>query len=150
MQLVANILGKGVGLGNLGHVEVKSGVVDRNVGQIGILLQAVLDNVGLGVVVQRRQRGNLADLSEDVLVDEGGITKVPAALNDTVTNTLDLDAVGLEVLQDDLDATLWSGNSMFSVTFLEPLAAWVKVPPVKQTRSQEPFADTLWDLVSMT
>ena len=47
-------------------------------------------------------------------------------------------------------ATLWSGNSMFSVTFLEPLAAWVKVPPVKQTRSQEPFADTLWDLVSMT
>ena len=57
VQLVANILGKGVGLGNLGHVEVKSGVVDRNVGQIGILLQAVLDNVGLGVVVRGSWRG---------------------------------------------------------------------------------------------
>ena len=95
VQLVANILGKGVGLGDLGHVEVESGVVDRDVGQIGILLQAVLDNVGLGVVVQRRQRGDLANLGEDVLVDEGGITKVPTALNDTVADALDLDAVGL-------------------------------------------------------
>ena len=60
--------------------------------------------------MQRRQRGNLADLDEDVLVDEGGITKVPAALNDTVTNTLDLDAVGLEVLQDDLDGDLVVGE----------------------------------------
>ena len=110
VQLVANILGQGVSLGDLGHVEVESGVVDRDVGQVGILLQAVLDNVGLGVVVQRRQRGNLADLGEDVLVDEGGITKVPAALNDTVTNTLDLDAVGLEVLQDDLDGDLVVGE----------------------------------------
>ena len=110
VQLVANILGKGVGLGDLGHVEVESGVVDRNVGQIGILLQAVLDNVGLGVVVQRRQRGDLADLGEDVLVDEGGITKVPATLNDTVTNALDLDAVGLEVLQNDLDGDLVVGE----------------------------------------
>ena len=66
VQLVANILGKGVGLGDLGHVEVESGVVDRDVGQIGILLQAVLDNVGLRVVVQRRQRGDLANLGEDV------------------------------------------------------------------------------------
>lgn len=89
VQLVANILGKGVGLGDLGHVEVESGVVDRDVGQIGILLQAVLDNVGLGVVVQRRQRGDLANLGEDVLVDEGGITKVPTALNDTVADALD-------------------------------------------------------------
>ena len=110
VQLVANILGKGVGLGDLGHVEVESGVVDRDVGQIGILLQAVLDNVGLGVVVQRRQRGDLADLGEDVLVDEGGITKVPTALNDTVADALDLDAVGLKVLQDDLDGDLVVGE----------------------------------------
>ena len=110
VQLVANILGKGVGLGDLGHVEVESGVVDRDVGQIGILLQAVLDNVGLGVVVQRRQRGDLANLGEDVLVDEGGITKVPTALNDTVADALDLDAVGLEVLQDDLDGDLVVGE----------------------------------------
>lgn len=110
VQLVANILGKGVGLGDLGHVEVESGVVDRDVGQIGILLQAVLDNVGLGVVVQRRQRGDLANLGEDVLVDEGGITKVPTALNDTVADALDLDAVGLKVLQDDLDGDLVVGE----------------------------------------
>ena len=110
VQLVANILGKGVGLGDLGHVEVESGVVDRDVGQIGILLEAVLDNVGLGVVVQRGERSDLADLGEDVLVDEGGIAEVPTALNDTVANALDLDAVGLEVLQDDLDGDLVVGE----------------------------------------
>ena len=110
VQLVANILGKGVGLGDLGHVEVESGVVDRDVGQIGILLQAVLDNVGLGVVVQRGERSDLADLGEDVLVDEGGIAKVPTALNDAMADALDLDAVGLEVLQDDLDGDLVVGE----------------------------------------
>ena len=100
--------------------------------------------------MQRRQRGDLADLGEDVLVDEGGVAKVPTALNDAMADALDLDAVSLEVLEDDLDGDLVVGELDFSVTFLEPLAAWVKVPPVKQTRSQEPFADTLWDLVSMT
>ena len=110
VQLVANILGKGVGLGDLGHVEVESGVIDRDVGQVGILLEAVLDNVGLGVVVQRRQRGDLADLGENVLVDEGGIAKVPTALDDTVANALDLNAVGLEVLQDDFDGDLVVGE----------------------------------------
>ena len=110
VQLVANILGQSVSLGDLGHVEVESGVIDRDVGQVGILLQAVLDNVGLGVIVQRGERSNLADLGEDVLVDEGGITEVPTALNDTVADTLDLDAVGLEVLQDDLDGDLVVGE----------------------------------------
>ena len=89
---------------------MESSVVDRDVGQVGILLQAVLDNVGLGVVVQRRQRGDLADLGENVLVDEGGVAKVPAALNDTVTNALDLDAVGLEVLQNDLERPCGRGT----------------------------------------
>ena len=89
---------------------MESGVVDRNVGQVGILLQAELDNVGLGVVVQRRQRGDLTDLGENVLVDEGGIAKVPTALDDTVANALDLNAVGLEVLQDDFDGDLVVGE----------------------------------------
>ena len=110
VQLVANILGQGVGLGDLGHVEVESGVINRDVGQVGILLQAELDNVGLGVVVERRQRGDLADLGENVLVDEGGIAKVPTALNDAMADALDLDAVGLEVLQDDLDGDLVVGE----------------------------------------
>ena len=110
VQLVANILGQGVSLGDLGHVEVESGVIDRDIGQVGILLQAELDNVGLGVVVERRQRGDLADLSENVLVDEGGIAKVPTALNDAMADALDLDAVGLEVLQDDLDGDLVVGE----------------------------------------
>ena len=110
VQLVADILGQSVSLGDLGHVEVESGVVDRDVGQVGILLQAVLDNVGLGVVVQRGERSDLADLGEDVLVDEGGIAKVPTALNDAVADTLDLDAVGLEVLEDDLDGDLVVGE----------------------------------------
>ena len=110
VQLVANVLGQGVSLRNLGHVEVESGVVDRNVGQVGILLQAVLDNVGLGVVVQRRQRSDLANLGENVLVDKGGITKVPTALNDAMANTLNLDAVGLEILQDGLDGDLVVGE----------------------------------------
>lgn len=100
--------------------------------------------------MQRRQRGDLANLGEDVLVDEGGIAKVPTALNDAVTNASILTPLASRSFRTTSMATLWSGNSMFSVTFLEPLAAWVKVPPVKQTRSQEPFADTLWDLVSMT
>ena len=110
MQLVADVLGQGVGAGDLGHVEVESGVVNRDVGQVGILLQAVLDNISLGVVVQRGERGDLADLGEDVLVDEGGIAKVPAALNDAVADALNLDAVGLEVLQDDLDGDLVVGE----------------------------------------
>ena len=110
VQLVADVLGQGVGLGDLGHVEVESGVVDRDVGQIGILLQAVLDNVGLGVVVQRGERSDLADLGENVLVNEGGIAEVPTTLNDTVADALDLDAVGLEVLQDDLDGDLVVGE----------------------------------------
>ena len=110
VQIVADVLGQGVGLSDLGHVEVESGVVDRDVGQVGILLQAVLDNVGLGVVVQRRERSDLSDLGENGLVDEGGVAKVPAALNDTVADALDLDAVGLEVLQDDLDGDLVVGE----------------------------------------
>lgn len=110
VQLVANVLGQSVSLGDLGHVEVESGVIDRNVGQVGILLQAELNNVGLGVVVERRQRGDLADLGENVLVDEGGIAKVPTALNDAMADALDLDAVGLEVLQDDLDGDLVVGE----------------------------------------
>ena len=60
--------------------------------------------------MQRGERSNLADLGEDVLVDEGGIAKVPTALNDTVANALDLDAVSLEVLQDDLDGDLVVGE----------------------------------------
>ena len=110
VQLVADVLGQGVSLGDLGHVEVERGVVNRNVGQVGILLQAVLDNVGLGVVVQRGERSDLADLGEDILVDEGGIAKVPTTLNDTVADTLNLDAVGLEVLQDNLDGDLVVGE----------------------------------------
>ena len=110
VQLVADVLGQGVSLGDLGHVEVESGVVNRNVGQVGILLQAVLDNVGLGVVVQRGERSDLADLGEDILVDEGGIAKVPTTLNDAVADTLNLDAVGLEVLQDNLDGDLVVGE----------------------------------------
>ena len=38
VQLVADVLGQGVGLGDLGHIEVEGGVIDRNVGQVGILL----------------------------------------------------------------------------------------------------------------
>ena len=110
VQLVADVLGQGVGLGDLGHIEVESGVVDRDVGQIGILLQAVLDNVGLGVIVQRGKRGDLADLGKNVRIDEGGIAEVPTALNDTVSDALNLDAVGLEVLQDDLDGDLVVGE----------------------------------------
>lgn len=49
---------------------MESGVVDRDVGQVGILLQAELDNVSLGVVVQWGERGDLADLGKNVLVDE--------------------------------------------------------------------------------
>lgn len=56
VQFVADVLGQSVSLGDLGHVEVEGGVIDRDVGQVGILLQAELDNVGLGIVVERRER----------------------------------------------------------------------------------------------
>ena len=60
--------------------------------------------------MQRGERSDLADLGEDILVDEGGIAKVPTTLNDTVADTLNLDAVGLEVLQDNLDGDLVVGE----------------------------------------
>ena len=110
MQLVAHVAGQRIGARDLGHVEVEGSVEHGDVRQLGILAQAVLDNVGLGVVVERGERGDLADLGENVGVDERGIAEIPAALNHAVADALDLDLVGGKVGKHGLDGDLMVGE----------------------------------------
>ncbi len=60
----------------------------------------MLDDAGLGIVVQRGERGNLVDLGEHLIVDERGILEVPATLNDAVAEGLHLEAMLVDELDD--------------------------------------------------
>ena len=102
--LVANVLGQRVGVGNLGHGHVERGVEDRHVGQLRILLTAILNRCGLAVVVQRSKRGHLENLSHDLVVDDRGIIEVPATLNDTVADAIDRKVGLLELLEHTRDS----------------------------------------------
>ena len=102
--LVAHVLGQGVGVGDLGHGHVERGIEDGHVGQLRILLTAVLNRCGLAVVVQRGERRHLENLSHDLIVDDRGIIEVPAALNDTVADAIDRKVGLLELLEHARDS----------------------------------------------
>ena len=110
--LVAHVLGQRVGVGDLGHGHVERGIEDGDVGQLRILLAAILDCCGLAVIVQRGERGHLKDLSHDLVVNNCGIIEVPAALNDTMPNAIDRKVGLLELLEhaSDSRAMIGEGN----------------------------------------
>ena len=97
--LVAHVFGQGVGVGDLGHGHMERGIEDGNVGQLWILLAAILNRCGLAVVVQRGEWRHLENLSHDLIVDDRGIIEVPAALNDTVADAIDRKVSLLELLE---------------------------------------------------
>ena len=108
--LVANVLGQRVGVGNLGHGHVERGVEDRHVGQLRILLTAILNRCGLAVVVQRSKRCHLNNLGHNLVVDNRGIIEVPAALNDTMPNAINRKVGLLELLEHASDSRAMIGE----------------------------------------
>ena len=108
--LVAHVLGQGVGVGNLRHGHVERGVEDSHVGQLRILLAAILYRRSLAVVVQRGERSHLENLSHDLVVDDCGIIEVPAALNDAMPNAIDRKVGLLELLEHASDSRAMIGE----------------------------------------
>ena len=110
--LVAHVLGQGVGVGNLGHGHVERGVEDGHVGQLRILLAAILYRRSLAVVVQRGERSHLENLSHDLVVNDRGIIEVPAALDDAMPNAINRKVSLLELLEhaSDSRAMIGEGN----------------------------------------
>ena len=108
--LVTHVLGQRVGVGDLRHGHVERGVEDSHVGQLRILLTAILNRRGLAVVVQRSKRCNLKDLSHDLIVDDRGIIEVPATLNDTVADAIDRKVGLLELLEHASDSRAMIGK----------------------------------------
>ena len=102
--LVTHVLGQGVGVGDLGHSHVERGVEDGHVGQLRILLATILDCRCLAVVVQRGKRCHLENLSHDLIVDDRGIVKVPATLNNTMPNAIDRKVGLLELFEHACDS----------------------------------------------
>ena len=70
----------------------------------------MLDDAGLGIVVQRGERGNLVDLGEHLIVDERGVLEVPATLNDAVAEGLHLEAMLVDELDDLADGSAVIGE----------------------------------------
>ena len=101
--LLDHVAGQGVAPGALGHVVVERGIGDDDVAQLGEHVAADLDDVGLGIVVQRGQRSDLADPGQGLVGDHGGLGEVPAALDDAMANALDGSVNGLENLEHVLD-----------------------------------------------
>ena len=108
--LVANVLGQRVGVGDLGHGHVERGIKDGDVGQLRILLAAILDCCSLAVIVQRSERGHLKDLGHDLIVDDCGIIEVPAALNDAMSNAINRKVGLLELLEHTSDSRAMIGE----------------------------------------
>ena len=106
VQAVDDLLGQGVVVGLCRHVVVERGVSHDHVADLGEHLAANLDDVGLGVVVKRRERGDLADPAEGLVGDDLGLGEVPAALNDAVADAVDGLVNVLEDLKDVLDGRL--------------------------------------------
>ena len=120
--LVAHVLGQGVGVGDLGHGHVERGVEDGHVGQLRVLLTAILNRRRLAVVVQRGKRCHLENLGHDLVVDDRGIIEVPAALNDAMSNAINRKVGLLELLEhaSDSRAMIGEGNllGLFGATVL--------------------------------
>ncbi len=121
VQLVDDVARQGVAPGLLGDVVVEGGVGDDHVADRGEELAADLDDVGLGVVVQGRERSDLADPAEGLVGDDLGLGEVPAALDHAVADALDL--VGVEAglvedLEDVLDGRLVVGKRDLELALL--------------------------------
>ena len=108
--LVAHVLGQGVGVGDLGHGHVERGIEDGHVGQLRILLAAILNRRGLAVIVQRGERGHLKNLGHNLVVDDCGIIEVPAALNDTMPNAINRKVGLLKLLEHTSDSRAMIGE----------------------------------------
>ena len=93
----------GVAPGALGHVVVERRVRHDDVAQLGEHLAADLDDVRLGVVVQGRERRDLAHPAERLVGHHGGLGEVPAALDDAVADALGLLVDRREDVEDVLD-----------------------------------------------
>ena len=106
VQAVDDVLREGVVVGLGGHVVVEGGVSDDDVADLREHLAADLDNVGLGVVVERGERGDLTDPGEGLVGDNLGLGEVPTALNDAVADAVDGLVNALEDLEDVLDGRL--------------------------------------------
>ena len=110
VKLLDHVARQGVAPCVLGHVVMESGVGDDDVADLREHVAADLDDVSLGVVVQRGERSDLADLGEDLVVDDGGLGEVPAALNNAVTNAVDGLINCLQDLENVLDGSLVVGK----------------------------------------
>ena len=110
MVLVDHVARERVAPGVLGHVVVERGVGHDDVGELGEHVAADLDDVGLGIVVQRGERGDLTNLGEGLVGHDGGIGEVPTALNDAVADALDLGVDALEDLEDVVDGRAMVGQ----------------------------------------
>ena len=110
VQAVDDLLGQSVVVGLGRHVVVERGVRDDDVAQLGEHVAADLDDVGLGVVVEGSQRGDLADPAQGLVGDDGGLGEVPAALDHAVADAVDGGVHGLQDLKDVLDGGLVVGK----------------------------------------
>ena len=110
VQLLAHLGRQRVGVGRGRHAHVEGRVEHGDVRELGVGLAAVLDDAGLGIVVQRGERGDLVDLGENLIVDERGVLEVPAALNDAVAEGLHLEAVLVDELDDLADGSAVIGE----------------------------------------
>ena len=121
VQLVHDVTRQGVAPGLLGNVVVERGIGHDHVTDGGEHVAADLDNVSLGVVVQRRERRDLADPTQGLVGDDLRLGEVPATLNDAVANALDLGGVkaGLvENLEDVLHSRLVVGQGHLELLLL--------------------------------
>ena len=105
VQLVDHVARQGIAVRALGDGVVEGGVGHDDVALVGEQLAADLDGVGLGVVVQRRQRSDLADPAQRLVGDDLGLGEVPATLNDAVADADEVLARGV----DDVDDVLHGG-----------------------------------------
>ena len=100
VKLVHDVAREGVAPCLLGDVVVERGVGHDHVADGGEHLAANLDDVRLGVVVQRRERSDLTDPTQGLVGHDLGLGEVPAALNDAVANALDLCGVKARLVKD--------------------------------------------------
>ena len=89
-MLLGSLSGDGVAVSLGGHGHVESGIEDSDLGSGGHDLLASLDAHQVGGVVQGSQGDALLDGSDDLIVDDAGIEELHAAVQDAVTDSVDL------------------------------------------------------------
>ena len=118
---IGHVARDGVAPGALGHVVVERRVRDDDVAQLGEHLATDLDDVRLGIVVQRRERRDLAHPAERLVRHHGGLGEVPAALDDAVADALGLLVDRREDVEDVLDGRAVIGQLDLELVLLAVL-----------------------------